>query len=364
MNKKEFLEKNKDDIAKMISEININNNAAISDYLMDKIIEVIDKSEKEINLPAIKEKLVKELGGFETENYYEEDDTDIDTEQLVYEEDNSYCEDALQLYRKDVEKYQVLTPEQEKELFIRYNNGDQAAKELLINSNLRLVMKIAGRYKVNSIQMLDLIQEGNIGLQTAVERFDVSMGNKLSTYAIWWIKQAIKKAIPDMALQYRIPVHIEQNKWKIIKAEREVYNASGREATLEELSNLTGIDIEEIKRIKIATIQATSIYKTINEDDDTSLGDMIADDKVSVEGTSMQTQLHEEIMKALDNDLTEREKRVIIERYGLNSGSISTLEMVARDQHVTRERIRQIEVKALHKLRRKEKYTGLSEYLD
>lgn len=204
-----------------------------------------------------------------------------------------------------------------------------------------------------------------MGLQKAVERFDVNRGNKLSTYATWWIRQYIKRIFPDMSLQYRIPVHIEENKCKIIRAEREIYYDKGREATLEEVASLTGIDENEILRIKMATTQAASLHKPVNEEEDTELGDMIADDKQSVEDVSIHSQLHDDIMAMLERDLNERERDIIIARYGLLNGDGGrTLQVVSKDYNVTRERIRQIECKALHKLRRKEKNTGLIDYLN
>ena len=366
MNKKVFLENNKKELAKMIAEINKNNDDALSDYLMERAYEIVNKAKNDIDLITIKERLISEVKNFEIEdNYYEEElEYDDNEEMPIYVDDDSRSLDALQQYRREVEKFPLLTPEQEKELFRKYKNGDEYAKELIINSNLRLVMKIAGRYKGSGIQILDLIQEGNIGLQIAVERFDLNRGTKLSTYASHWIRQSIQRIIPEMSLQYRIPVHVEESKWKIIKAEREIAYTKGREATFEELADLTGIDIEHIRIIKTATTQAASLHKPVGDEADTELGDMIADEQPSVEETSIQSHLQEDIMKAMDNDLTEKEKKVIIDRFGFETGTCRTLEMIGDDFHVTRERIRQIEAKALRKLYRKERHTGLRDYLD
>ena len=272
MDNNEFSVNNKTESNKIISSLSINTSKNFSNY---SITEDIPNEE---SFKFDDEILVSEFDNIDT-SYYD----DVDLEDSVYEpnynDNDNYGLNALQQYRHDVEQFPLLTTEQEKELFNRYKNGDLGAKELIINSNLRLVMKIANEYKGSGVQVLDLIQEGNIGLQKAVERFDIDKGYKLSTYATWWIRQAIMRFIPSASLQYHIPVHVDANKWKIIKAERDIAFNLGREATMQELVAKTGIDAEEIKRIKIATTRAASLHKSVGEEEDAVLGDLIADDK-------------------------------------------------------------------------------------
>ena len=365
MNKKGFLEKNKNELAEIINKLNKENDESFADYLMATAIEIEKSTGYRLGLKDLENRLLKEVENLNNDNNYADESFD-DSDTVLIDNENLYTVDPLQQYRNEIERYPLLTAEKEKELFIRYKNGDESAKELLINSNLRLVMKIAKRYKGSGIKILDLIQEGNIGLVKAVERFDVKKGNKLSTYATWWIRQAITRYIPSAYLQYSIPVHVEEKKWQIYKALDKIYYQTGKEATDEQISKATGIEVAEVRRIRRVTSPATSTNMVINDDKDSSLEDFIPEDenKKNIEQINMLKQLKEDLYKTMNECLTEKEKKIIIDRFGFEDNHVRTLEEVSQDYNVTRERIRQIEAKALKKMYRKAENTSLHDYLD
>jgi len=265
--------------------------------------------------------------------------------------DSSNVRDSIKMYLKEIGKIPLLTPAQERELARRAQMGDKKAKEKLITSNLRLVVSIAKRYMGRGLSFQDLIQEGNIGLLKAVEKFDWKKGYKFSTYATWWIRQAITRAIADQARTIRIPVHMVETINKLNRLRREYYQKHGEEPSIEELAKMMGKPPEKIKEILEAAKETISLESPIGEDEDSSIEDFVADDSIaSPKKEAMRMLMREELEKVLKT-LSPREAMVLRMRYGLLDGKPKTLEEVGQYFNVTRERIRQIEVKALRKLR-------------
>ena len=280
-------------------------------------------------------------------------------------EDASSFDDATKLYIKDVRNMcpNLLTLDEEKALAIRISNGDMEAKDELVVANLRLVLSMAKRYRGRGMQYMDLVQEGNIGLMKAAEKYDYTKGFKFSTYATWWIRQAITRAIADQARTIRIPVHVVEKINKLAKIQRDFAIKNGREATIPELAKETHYTEEKIKEMLKLMEEPTSINSKIGEDEDTELGDMISDDKVpEPENEAISKSLRSDLMEVLDT-LEEREKRILILRSGLEGETPRTLESIAKEYNVTRERIRQIEASALRKLRSPKKSNKLRGYL-
>lgn len=265
--------------------------------------------------------------------------------------DSSNVRDSIKMYLKEIGKIPLLTPAQERELARRAQMGDKKAKEKLITSNLRLVVSIAKRYMGRGLSFQDLIQEGNIGLLKVVEKFDWRKGYKFSTYATWWIRQAITRAIADQARTIRIPVHMVETINKLNRLRREYYQKHGEEPSIEELAKMMGKPPEKIKEILEAAKETISLESPIGEDEDSSIEDFVADDSIaSPKKEAMRMLMREELEKVLKT-LSPREAMVLRMRYGLLDGKPKTLEEVGQYFNVTRERIRQIEVKALRKLR-------------
>ncbi|ACM23218.1 MULTISPECIES: RNA polymerase sigma factor RpoD [Thermotoga] len=288
-----------------------------------------------------------------------EEETETSTEELeeLLEKespeihDASNVRDSIKMYLKEIGKIPLLTPAQERELARRAQMGDKKAKEKLITSNLRLVVSIAKRYMGRGLSFQDLIQEGNIGLLKAVEKFDWRKGYKFSTYATWWIRQAITRAIADQARTIRIPVHMVETINKLNRLRREYYQKYGEEPSVEELAKMMGKPPEKIKEILEAAKETISLESPIGEDEDSSIEDFVADESVpSPKKEAMRMLMREELEKVLKT-LSPREAMVLRMRYGLLDGKPKTLEEVGQYFNVTRERIRQIEVKALRKLR-------------
>lgn len=288
-----------------------------------------------------------------------EEETETSTEELeeLLEKespeihDASNVRDSIKMYLKEIGKIPLLTPAQERELARRAQMGDKKAKEKLITSNLRLVVSIAKRYMGRGLSFQDLIQEGNIGLLKAVEKFDWRKGYKFSTYATWWIRQAITRAIADQARTIRIPVHMVETINKLNRLRREYYQKYGEEPSVEELAKMMGKPPEKIKEILEAAKETISFESPIGEDEDSSIEDFVADESVpSPKKEAMRMLMREELEKVLKT-LSPREAMVLRMRYGLLDGKPKTLEEVGQYFNVTRERIRQIEVKALRKLR-------------
>ena len=288
------------------------------------------------------------------------DDPDVDTDG----EDANVVDDSVKMYLKEIGKIEHLDAEQEKEIAQRMAAGDEEAKELLINSNLRLVVSIAKKYMNRGLSLLDLIQEGNIGLIKAVDKFDYTKGFKFSTYATWWIRQAITRAIADQARTIRIPVHMVETINKLTRVQRQLVQDLGREPTTEELAEAMGMEVAKIREIQKISQDPISIDKPVGEEEDSHLVDFISNDELAApEEEVARILLKEDLIQAL-NGLTDRERRVIELRFGLKDGVPMTLEQVGKKLGVTRERIRQIEAKAIRKLNRSPKSKKLEGYSD
>ncbi|SHJ25273.1 RNA polymerase primary sigma factor [Pseudobutyrivibrio xylanivorans DSM 14809] len=278
--------------------------------------------------------------------------------------DSVSIEDPVRMYLKEIGKVPLLSAEEEVELAQRMEEGDQEAKNKLAEANLRLVVSIAKRYVGRGMLFLDLIQEGNLGLMKAVEKFDYHKGYKFSTYATWWIRQAITRAIADQARTIRIPVHMVETINKLIRVSRQLLQEYGREPTPEEIAAAMGITVDRVHEILKISQEPVSLETPIGEEEDSHLGDFLPDENVPVPAEAATfTLLKEQLHEVLDT-LTEREQRVLILRFGLEDGKARTLEEVGKEFNVTRERIRQIEAKALRKLRHPSRSRKLKDYLD
>ena len=278
--------------------------------------------------------------------------------------DGVSLDDPVRMYLKEIGKVPLLSPEEEIELAKRMELGDENARKRLAEANLRLVVSIAKRYVGRGMQFLDLIQEGNLGLIKAVEKYDYSKGFKFSTYATWWIRQAITRAIADQARTIRIPVHMVETINRLIRTSRQLLQELGREPTPEEIAEKMEMPVERVREIMKISQDPVSLETPIGEEEDSHLGDFIQDDHVQVPvDAATYTLLHEQLMEVLDT-LTEREQKVLRLRFGLDDGRPRTLEEVGRQFNVTRERIRQIEAKALRKLRHPSRSKKLKDYLD
>ncbi len=277
---------------------------------------------------------------------------------------NIPTDDPVRMYFKEIGKVPLLTADEERELAIRIEQGDEEAKKKLCESNLRLVVSIARRYLNRGLSFLDLIQEGNLGLIKAVEKFDYTKGYKFSTYATWWIRQAITRSIADQARTIRIPVHMVETINKLIRISRQLLQEYGREPTSEEIAKEMGISVEKVREIKKISQDPVSLETPIGEEEDSHLGDFIPDEDIpSPVDAAAYSMLQKQLREVLDT-LSEREKKVLILRFGLDDGRPRTLEEVGREFNVTRERIRQIEAKALRKLRHPSRSKKLRDYLE
>lgn len=293
----------------------------------------------------------------------EEEEVDIDSIDLAVSE-NVGVDDPVRMYLKEIGKVPLLSTEKEIELAKRMAEGDDEAKKELEEANLRLVVSIAKRYVGRGMQFLDLIQEGNLGLIKAVEKFDYTKGYKFSTYATWWIRQAITRAIADQARTIRIPVHMVETINRLLRAQRQLVQDLGREPTLEELSEYMDLPIARVREIQKISQEPVSLETPIGEEDDSHLGDFIQDENMPVPmDAAAYTLLREQLIEVL-NSLTDREQKVLRLRFGLDDGKARTLEEVGKEFNVTRERIRQIEAKALRKLRHPSRSRKLKDYLE
>ena len=278
--------------------------------------------------------------------------------------DGVSIEDPVRMYLKEIGKVPLLTAEEEKELAMQMEAGDTEAKKRLAEANLRLVVSIAKRYVGRGMLFLDLIQEGNLGLIKAVEKFDYTKGYKFSTYATWWIRQAITRAIADQARTIRIPVHMVETINKLIRVQRQLLQELGREPYPEEIAEKMNLPVERVREIQKISQEPVSLETPIGEEEDSHLGDFIQDDNVPVPAEAAAfTLLKEQLVEVLGT-LTEREQKVLCLRFGLDDGRARTLEEVGKEFDVTRERIRQIEAKALRKLRHPSRSRKLKDYLD
>ena len=294
-----------------------------------------------------------------------DDEDEIEVEKIdLSVPDGVSIEDPVRMYLKEIGKVPLLSAEEEIELAKRMELGDQEAKKRLAEANLRLVVSIAKRYVGRGMLFLDLIQEGNLGLIKAVEKFDYRKGYKFSTYATWWIRQAITRAIADQARTIRIPVHMVETINKLIRVSRQLLQELGREPTPEEIAAEMNMPVERVREILKISQEPVSLETPIGEEEDSHLGDFIQDNNVEVPAdAATYTLLHEQLMDVLST-LTEREQKVLRLRFGLDDGRPRTLEEVGRQFNVTRERIRQIEAKALRKLRHPSRSKILKDYLD
>ena len=280
----------------------------------------------------------------------EEEEEDIDLDAIDFL-DGIGTEDPVRMYLKEIGTVPLLTAEEELRLAKRKAEGDQTAKERLIEANLRLVVSIAKRYTGRGMSFLDLVQEGNLGLIKGVEKFDYTKGYKLSTYATWWIRQSVTRALADQARTIRVPVHMVETINKMSKMQRKLTLELGYEPSVPELANALDISEEKVMEIMQIAREPASLETPIGEEDDSNLGDFVADSNaVTPEGNVESVMLREHIDTLLE-DLKERERQVIVLRFGLEDGHPRTLEEVGKEFNVTRERIRQIEAKALRKLR-------------
>ena len=294
-----------------------------------------------------------------------DDDDEIEVEKIdLSVPDGVSIEDPVRMYLKEIGKVPLLSAEEEIELAKRMELGDQEAKKRLAEANLRLVVSIAKRYVGRGMLFLDLIQEGNLGLIKAVEKFDYRKGYKFSTYATWWIRQAITRAIADQARTIRIPVHMVETINKLIRVSRQLLQELGREPTPEEIAAEMNMPVERVREILKISQEPDSLETPIGEEEDSHLGDFIQDDNVPVPADAAAFTLLKEQLEEVLGTLTEREQKVLTLRFGLEDGRARTLEEVGREFNVTRERIRQIEAKALRKLRHPSRSRKLKDYLE
>ncbi len=294
-----------------------------------------------------------------------DDEEDIEVEKIdLSVPDGVAIEDPVRMYLKEIGKVPLLSAEEEIELAKRMELGDQESKKRLAEANLRLVVSIAKRYVGRGMLFLDLIQEGNLGLIKAVEKFDYRKGYKFSTYATWWIRQAITRAIADQARTIRIPVHMVETINKLIRVSRQLLQELGREPTPEEIAEEMNMPVERVREILKISQEPVSLETPIGEEEDSHLGDFIQDDNVPVPADAAAFTLLKEQLQEVLGTLTEREQKVLTLRFGLEDGRARTLEEVGKEFNVTRERIRQIEAKALRKLRHPSRSRKLKDYLE
>ena len=293
----------------------------------------------------------------------EDDEVDIEKEDLSVPKGIS-VDDPVRMYLKEIGKVALLSAEEETQLAKRMEAGDEEAKRRLAEANLRLVVSIAKRYVGRGMLFLDLIQEGNLGLIKAVEKFDYSKGYKFSTYATWWIRQAITRAIADQARTIRIPVHMVETINKLIRVSRQLLQDLGREPLPEEIAKEMGLEVEKVREIQKIAQEPVSLETPIGEEEDSHLGDFIPDDDAQApQEAATFTMLKEQLVEVL-HTLTPREQKVLRLRFGLDDGRARTLEEVGKEFEVTRERIRQIEAKALRKLRHLSRSKKLKDFLE
>ena len=294
-----------------------------------------------------------------------DEEIDVDVEHIdLSVPDGVSIEDPVRMYLKEIGKVPLLSAEEEIELAKKMEDGDEDAKKKLAEANLRLVVSIAKRYVGRGMLFLDLIQEGNLGLIKAVEKFDYRKGYKFSTYATWWIRQAITRAIADQARTIRIPVHMVETINKLIRVSRQLLQELGREPLPEEIAEEMDIPVERVREILKISQEPVSLETPIGEEEDSHLGDFIQDENVPVPAEAAAFTLLKEQLVDVLGTLTEREQKVLRLRFGLDDGRARTLEEVGKEFDVTRERIRQIEAKALRKLRHPSRSRKLRDYLD
>lgn len=349
--KKELLENGKkkgvlsrQEIAEAFPEVEITPEELekVYDRLEKEEIEIVDNMDKELEEIEVSKEELEDLSVPEGIN----------------------IDDHVKMYLKEIGKVNLLTPEEELDLAKRMSEGDELAKKRLAEANLRLVVSIAKRYVGRGMQFLDLIQEGNLGLIKAVDKFDYTKGYKFSTYATWWIRQAITRAIADQARTIRIPVHMVETINKLVRVSRQMVQELGREPTPEELAQELNMSVEKVREISKISQEPVSLETPIGEEEDSHLGDFIPDDDAPAPSEAASFVLLKEQLVEVLQTLQPRESEVLKLRFGLKDGRQRTLEEVGKEFNVTRERIRQIEAKALRKLRHPSRSKRLKDFLD
>ena len=350
-----------------------NNKMSIVKNLLDKgkkngvltYQEILDEVENIDLSPEQIEKIYEVLESMGIEVQGAANDVDIIEEEIdLSVPEGIAIDDPVRMYLKEIGKVPLLSSEEEMELAKQIEEGSQYAKKKLAEANLRLVVSIAKRYVGRGMLFLDLIQEGNLGLIKAVEKFDFRKGFKFSTYATWWIRQAITRAIADQARTIRIPVHMVETINKLIRVQRQLLQELGRDPFPEEISKVMDLPVEKVREIQKIAQEPVSLETPIGEEEDSHLGDFIPDDDAPAPAEAAAfTMLKEQLINVLDT-LTPREEKVLRLRFGLDDGRARTLEEVGKEFNVTRERIRQIEAKALRKLRHPSRSKKLKDYLD
>ena len=377
--KEKFMEKIKGLVALAKKKKNMLEYQEISDYFsdmpldaeqMEKVFDYLEKSGIDVlRLSDMSEDI--DASADDKLLLLDDDDIDLSEEEEIDMEnidlsvpEGVSIEDPVRMYLKEIGKVPLLSAEEEISLAKRMENGDEEAKKRLAEANLRLVVSIAKRYVGRGMLFLDLIQEGNLGLIKAVEKFDYRKGYKFSTYATWWIRQAITRAIADQARTIRIPVHMVETINKLIRVSRQLLQELGREPTPEEIAEEMHMSVERVREILKISQEPVSLETPIGEEEDSHLGDFIQDDNVPVPADAAAFTMLKEQLEEVLGTLTEREQKVLRLRFGLDDGRARTLEEVGKEFNVTRERIRQIEAKALRKLRHPSRSRKLKDYLD
>lgn len=335
------------------------------EQIYDKIEELnIEITDRESVLPKDEEIIEVEEIDDDDDLSDDKDDDDDDDKMEIKVPKGIKVDDPVRMYLKEIGNIPLLTQEEEIEIAKRIEAGSEEAKAELAEANLRLVVSIAKRYMGRGMPFLDLIQEGNLGLMKAVEKFEYKKGFKFSTYATWWIRQAITRAIADQARTIRIPVHMVETINKLLRVQRQLLQELGREPTPEEMAVELEMDVERVREIQKISQEPVSLETPIGEEEDSRLGDFIPDDDIpSPQDAATTTMLRDQLFQTLDL-LSEREEKVIRLRFGLDDGKVRTLEEVGKVFDVTRERIRQIEAKALRKLRHPKRSDKLKDFLD
>ena len=386
--KENFLKQSKEnkdiyqnDVLKAVEHLDLSDNDIdeLYDWFNSVGIDVLNESdiEEEISVDLIEEEIEEDVDveDIDSDIDLSKDEDSFDEEEDVFNKkpykdeissnNNSRINDAVKMYLKEIGHVPLLKADDELDIAKRIEEGDEEAKNILISSNLRLVVSIAKKYVGRGMLFLDLIQEGNMGLVKAVEKFDYTKGFKFSTYATWWIRQAITRAIADQARTIRIPVHMVETINKLTRIQRQLVQELGRDPSAEEIAaKMEGITPEKVREIQKIALEPVSLETPIGEEDDSHLGDFIEDkDAMSPDQYANDQLLKDEINMVLEG-LTEREEKVLRLRFGLYDGKTRTLEEVGKEFNVTRERIRQIEAKALRKLKHPSRSKRLRDFLD
>ena len=341
-----------DEVFKYLENAGIDVDSSDADQKDDEIPEEPDLSDLgQDKLDRLDDLLMDDLSDDFSDEFSEksaDEDTDLDNVDLL---EGIGTEDPVRMYLKEIGTVPLLTADEELELAKRKADGDEAAKERLIEANLRLVVSIAKRYTGRGMSFLDLVQEGNLGLIKGVEKFDYTKGYKLSTYATWWIRQSVTRALADQARTIRVPVHMVETINKMSKMQRKLTLELGYEPSIPELAKALDMTEEKVMEIMQIAREPASLETPIGEEDDSNLGDFVADSNMVTPEQNVESVMLREHIDSLLGDLKERERQVIVLRFGLEDGHPRTLEEVGKEFNVTRERIRQIEAKALRKLR-------------